>query len=190
MVVETKVKSGGVWRTITAPEVKSGGVWRAVQQIQVKSGGVWRTVFETSNPLNVTNIVISHTVSSGGVAAGAEFNANGTIEQVGPLIGGLTLLGLDSNGNDHTGEWYDGSPTGSQWEIRCVSMISGAWLNPPAAVGVWIDLSADRRWKINRPGGKGYTPGTTAAKGNFTIREKADTANLVNFTLDATATQT
>lgn len=48
MVVETKVRSGGVWRTITGPEVKVGGVWRAIETIQVRLGGVWRTVFESA----------------------------------------------------------------------------------------------------------------------------------------------
>lgn len=46
MVIETKVRSGGVWRTLTAPEVKSGGVWRALRTIEVKLSGTWRTVFQ------------------------------------------------------------------------------------------------------------------------------------------------
>ncbi len=45
MVAELKVKSGGVWRTITAPEVRYSGAWRVIKEIEVKISGAWQTVF-------------------------------------------------------------------------------------------------------------------------------------------------
>lgn len=193
MVVETKVKSGGVWRNITAPQVKSGGVWRTLTHIYVKSGGVWRTVFEPSNPLNATNIVVQKTVSTGQCHSGCAWapeDAVGTIDDLGPLFANRTLLGNDYDSNDHTGEWYDGSPTGSLWEIACTSMIFGVFNFNAAAVGTYIDLSTVRIWRMFRAGGKQYTAGTSWAHGNFRIREKADTANYVDFTMKATTIQT
>jgi len=190
VVVETKVKVGGLWRIIGAPEVKYSGSWRAIQTIQVKKAGVWETVFEIAgSPLNATNTIVQSEVFSGAVHSGVYFNSDGTMDEVGPGLTDLTFLGLDQVGNDHTGEWYDDSPTGSQWEIRCASMVSGTWSGQAASVGIWIDLSGNRLWRVTRLAGKTYTPGTIVAIGNMEIREVADIGNIVTFTLRAEAIQ-
>ncbi|PXA70418.1 hypothetical protein DMC25_27095 [Caulobacter sp. D4A] len=39
------IKTGGSWRTVTAPSVRVSGAWRPVQNIWVRSGGSWRQAF-------------------------------------------------------------------------------------------------------------------------------------------------
>lgn len=197
MALETKVKVGGAWKLLTEPKVKVGGFWKVVDKIEVKVAGVgWKTVFELGGDVPfVSNIVVQNTVAgSGNVAfSGCHFEGSpaGIINE---RRGGETLLGTDFDGNDHTGEWADFGPTGSLWEIACLSMVAGIWsdvgVSPAAPLGVYIDLSLERVWYVRRQGGKGWSTGTTTATGNFRIREKADTANLVNFTMKATAIQT
>ena len=189
MTVE--IKSGGAWRTITAPEVKSGGVWRAIQTIEVRSGGVWRTVFEVASggAPSGTNIVVTST-RSGPVGSGCAFQSDGTIDEVGPLATDRRLLGLDDNSVSHTGEWKGtiDPVVGSEWEIACTSMVSGVWDIKAANLGVFIALSSERIWKEQRTVIEGV--GTDTATGNFRIREIADTGNFVDFTMKGTAIRT
>ena len=104
-----------------------------------------------------------------------------------------TVMGDDDAGSpvDHTGEWTPISNDGSLFEIACDSLSMGTWDTEPAAVGVFTSLdTADLLWNVNRPGGKGRTPGTTQVIGQFTIREIADTGNSTTFEVDCTNTQT
>lgn len=149
--------------------------------------GFWQ---EAVGPLNATNTVVQKTVDVGQCNSGVDFNNDGTMDDIGPAISDRTLLGLDFNSIDHTGEWHDDSPTGSEWEISCLSMVAGTWDTAAASLGVYVALNVGRIWKEQRGGGKSYTPGTNTATGNFRIREVADTSNLVNFTMKGTAIQT
>ncbi len=75
---ELKVKSGGSWRTITAPEVKLSGTWRAVQTIEVKSGGVWREVFSAAPAITVTlNTSDAFQGGGGTVYSGIQYKSDG-----------------------------------------------------------------------------------------------------------------
>jgi len=101
------------------------------------------------------------------------------------------LMGDDDAGSpvDHTGEWAPGGNP-SLFEVRCNSLSMGVWSAEAAAVGVFVDISVDRIWNVNRPGGKGRVTGTTQVIGSFTVREIADTGNSTTFTVDVTNTQT
>lgn len=104
-----------------------------------------------------------------------------------------TAMGNDDTPTDHTGEWTPsaGGVVGSEWEVACTALSMGTWSTEPAAVGVYTALStADILWNVNRPGGKGRTPGTTQVIGTMQLREVADTANNTIFNLDVTNTQT
>jgi len=101
------------------------------------------------------------------------------------------LMGDDDAGSpiDHTDEWAAfGNP--SLFEVACDSLSMGVWSTEAAAVGVFVDMSVDRIWNVNRPGGKGRTAGTTQVIGSFTVREIADTGNSTTFTVDVTNIQT
>ena len=101
------------------------------------------------------------------------------------------LMGDDDAGPpvDHTGEWAPGG-NASLFEVACDSLSMGSWSAEAAAVGVFIALSAERAWNVNRIGGKGRSPGTTQVIGVFTVREIADTGNSTTFTVDVTNIQT
>jgi hypothetical protein len=104
-----------------------------------------------------------------------------------------TAMGNDDTPTDHTGEWTPsaGGVVGSEWEVACTSLSMGVWSTEPAAVGVFTTLAtADILWNVNRPGGKGRTPGTTQVIGAMEFREVADTGNNTTFTLDVTNIQT
>ena len=172
MTVE--VKSGGTWRTITAPEVRSGGVWRAIQTIEVKLSGVWREVFSSAVVLSVTPaLVVTHNDAVIAIAGGV-FLADGGINK----LEGVTETRIRS------GQWAsnENATDGSLYEIRAESMISGTWGGVGAPLGTWIDLDPD-----DRPWNVFTTSGTNQAVGKMEIREKADTGNIIFFNLDCTA---
>jgi len=104
-----------------------------------------------------------------------------------------TAMGDDDTPTSHTGEWTPSASgiVGSEWEVACTSLTMGTWDTEPAAVGVFTTLATDDLlWNVNRPGGKGRTPGTTQVIGDFNFREVADTGNSTLFELDVTNTQT
>ena len=145
----------------------------------------------------VSNIVIASTVSSGIVNAGIVFNYTtggfGNHQLIKRNNAVFTLMGNDDAGApvDHTGEWTASAQFATNWEFSCLSMAVGAWDFQFVGVGFYTNFStADMTWRENRTGGKGYTPGTDTATGNFRIREVADTGNFTDFTVQATATQT
>lgn len=183
MTVETKVKSGGSWRTITEPKVKYSGSWRDVQQIQVKSGGSWRTVFEIGGEVVQTDIVVSQTLADATCQSGVFFQSFGDTDQIRYDGNPLALL--------PTGEWWSDEPEtsiGDDYDVRCVSMVSGIWSVAAAGVGVWINIGAGQIWKKRRVWGKGGdNEGSSNAKGNFEIRDAVTLVVQATFTVDATA---
>ena len=118
MVVETKIKSGGVWRDITAPEVEFGGVWRAIQAIEVKSGGVWRTVFElVTVTVSPATTPINNFRPSGTCYAGVQFNLSGA-------EWGSTNSGSWSNSR---GNWLDSGDAADVWVQRVLNTGTLNW---------------------------------------------------------------
>lgn len=125
MVVETKIKSGGVWRTITDPEVKSGGVWRAIQTIEVKSGGIWREVFSAvSETVSPSTVAINNIRFGATCYAGVQFNLSGAET-------GSTNSGSWSNSR---GNWLDSGDASNVWVQR---VINSGTLN-------WVDSGSGR----------------------------------------------
>ena len=135
----------------------------------------------------VTDIVIETTVASGTGVAGIYYNEStvGSIEELvkrNVLV--FAVMGNDDAGApvDHTGEWTDKTAVGSEWEVAMTNLISGTFATAFAAVGVFTSFAtANMFWTESRPGGKGYTPGTSTVIADFTIREVADTANSTVF---------
>ncbi|KKM64814.1 hypothetical protein LCGC14_1497550 [marine sediment metagenome] len=89
MVAELKVRSGGSWRLITAPEVKFSGSWRAIQQIEVKSGGAWRTVFQAGSS-DIITVTVGH--FDDGKGGG---HLNGFNDALVPVMGSVDPTSID-----------------------------------------------------------------------------------------------
>ena len=79
--------------------------------------------------------------AGGTVNSGFVFNSDGSIDELGILIS--TLVQVDP------GEWWSNEPDvgiGSSYDIRATA--SGGWDVAAAANNTWIDLSADRTWRV------------------------------------------
>lgn len=158
----------------------------------------------------ITDIEIISTSGIGNEIAGIVFNFTGTGSPIIPTTAihkkhklVFTLMGNDDATSpvDHTGEWTAstdagllGSPQSSLWEVACTSITSGTpgtWDVQAAIVGTYVNLGLrDILWSMNRPGGKGRTPGTDTITTVFRIREVADTGNFDEFGVICTAIQT
>jgi len=145
-----------------------------------------------------TDMFIESTVASGICNAGITFNELGALDAreiyKRHSVANDILMGNDDAGSpvDHTGEWTTQVITASEWEVACVNLVSGSWSVEHAAVGVYTTLSSatDITWRMNRPGAKAYTPGTSQCIADFRLREIADTANFTEWEVTARAVQT
>ncbi|KKN01582.1 hypothetical protein LCGC14_1126310 [marine sediment metagenome] len=176
MVVETKVKVGGLWRTITAPEVKVSGVWRAVQTIEVKSGGVWREVFALAGgPATSAAADGDANLRFGNVCyAGAQFQLDGS-EWEYTNSGGLTQTGV---GGDQI--WMDTGPNSAIWIERIVT--AGSWNSLDPGAGRHV-MSTTRSFRIVRS-----TAGIFTVTGYFKFWDAASGGSLLQQTASATWT--
>lgn len=145
----------------------------------------------------VSDIVIHTTVASGVGVAGIVFSDTFVATLVTQLVkrnvSTFLVMGNDDAGSpvDHTGEWTSDAVTAADWEVAMTNLISGTFSASSAAVGVYQTFAtADMIWTRQRPGGKGYTPGTTTVVADFTIREVADTGNATTFQVTLICTQT
>lgn len=155
MAAELKVKSGGTWRTITAPEVKSGGVWRTIKSIEVKSGGVWRSVYASGPSVSPNGAGDYNSRYNNWCYAGLQWNANGT-EYVYTATGGTTSRGvwLDSGLNSEVWvEWTRTGGTLGDWDSL------GAGNN-----GVRLQCSTTRSFRLVDSQGVGNASETIIGK--------------------------
>lgn len=146
----------------------------------------------------VTDILLDHSDGTAANNVGIIFNdvlqavgAINTIVARRDLV--YSEMGNDDAPVDHTGEWTPNAGVdGSLFEVACTSLTMGTWSSEPAAVGVYTSLDTENIiWNVNRPGGKGRTPGTTQVIGDFRLREIADPGgNFTDFEVDVTNTQT
>ncbi len=157
-------------------------------------------VFASGGPVSIatTDIDIINTVTSGLCNAGIVFNYTtggfGNHELVKRHNSVHSLLGLDDNTGgavDHTGEWTAAAVGATLFEVACTTLITGAWDVQHVGVGSFVNFTtADMDWHENRPGGKGFTPGTDRCDATFRIREVADPGgNFDDFNVDASAIQ-
>ena len=159
MAAELKVKSGGSWRTITAPEVKYSGSWRAIKTIEVKSGGVWREVF--------ASIIVSpattgdyNSASSGTVYAGVSFNSD-SVEYEYNAVGGQYSLG----------NWLDSGLNSEVWVERVIT--SGSFNSIDAGAGR-LQLSTTRSFRLSRS-----ASGSKTCQVTFNFYDAASGGNLL-----------
>ena len=134
-----------------------------------------------------SNLVISHTGSGADVVAGARFQQDGFIDDLGPFAQQVQIA---------PNEWWNnekdaaGNP-GDDFDIRAVSMTAGTWDDEPAAVGVFINIGTGRNWREIRTFGKGQEgPGTDNANSPMEIRHDFETIHVGGFNLECSATLT
>ena len=145
MTAELKVKSGGSWRTITAPEVKYSGSWRAIKSIEVKSGGVWREVFASGPTVSPSATAIYYNLSGAGTCyAIVRFNSNG-IEYKNNLASNTTM-------GSSRGTWLD---TGLNSEVWVQRTINSGSLNYVDAGSGRLQLSTSRDFGVSKSGASG-----------------------------------
>ncbi len=169
-----EVKSGAIWRTITAPEVKSGGIWRPIQTIEVKSGGIWREVFALAGGPATSAAADGDTNIRFGVQcfAGAQFRSDGTEwEHLNTAF--LTQVGV---GGDAI--WMDVGPASAIWIERIVTF--GSWNSVDPGAGRHV-MSSHREFRIVRT-----TPGTKSVTGYFKFWDAASGGTLLQQTASAT----
>ena len=175
MAAELKVKSGGIWRTITDPEVKLSGVWRAIKTIEVKSGGVWREVFALVSGPVVSPLANGD--SNMGLApcyAGVQFNTSGVEYEYTPT-GGLGVVGDG---------WLDSGASSEVWVERIVT--AGSWSSIDPGAGRH-QLSTTRSFRVESWGGTssvtGYFKFWDAATGGSLLHQSASAIYSARVTL-------
>lgn len=89
-----------------------------------------------------TNALYQSTPYQEAIYSGIRFNADGTVDEIGPLILGTTAYLPNS-------VWCSVHTTaiGSDYEIRCNSVISGAWDLQALTVGTWGNMGTARTWR-------------------------------------------
>ena len=115
--------------------------------------------------------------------AGHEFTTDGIINGIGPGLGDRTQY--------FDGEWWSKEPEaniGSSYDVRCASIDAGsAWDTQAAAVGTWIQMSADRIW-TNGVNLMNYPPGEVSSNGcTFEISETGNATAIDSGSYVATA---
>ncbi len=134
---ELKVKYGGSWRTITAPEVKYSGSWRAIKTIEVKKAGAWETVFAGGPAVSMFGGVNYRYRYQAICYSGVQFNASG-VEYWQTAAGGWT---------DNKGNWLDSGAPGEVWVLRVINSGSLSW---DGIGGLRVPLSTTRGMNVNR----------------------------------------
>ena len=169
MAGELKVKSGGSWRTITAPEVKYSGSWRAIKTIEVKSGGVWRAVFSA---LAVSALADGdfNTRRLNPCYGGVQFNTSG-LEYEYTILGGTVAVGDG---------WLDSGASSEVWVERIIT--AGSWNNLDPGAGRH-QLSTTRSFQLVIG-----SPGQIAVTGYFKFWDATSGGNLLQQTASATYT--
>ena len=182
MVSETKIRVGGIWKTLGDPEVKVGGAWKVISTIEIKVGGAWKTAFAVGG-INQPDITVEQSHSGRQIVCGVFFQ----------IDGGSDLVDLDQIARARVaGEYHTDEPDsniGPNYDIRQASLTSGIWDFESLTVGTWGNLSAGKGWWVVRTWGKGMeNEGSDNAVGVFEIRDAATESILATFTVDATAT--
>ena len=148
MTVE--IKSGGLWRTITAPEVKYSGLWRAIKTIEVKSGGIWREVFA---------LVSGPTVSPN--TANSWWNLNGPgfcYSMLQFRNDGIEYKNASANvsttTNSSRGAWLDSGLASEVWVERILTV--GHTLNQADPGAGRLNLAISRTYGVSHGGPSGF----------------------------------
>ena len=148
MVIDTEVRFGGTWRSLTNVEVRLSGSWRDCDTVEVKSGGVWRQVFQKltlgAGPGGTVDVLDG--VSPYNSNVGIRFNTDGTVDTGESTNGGIIWT--------ETGTWINPtSEADSTYDVRFTNLSqtqgSGDWNAEAAADDVWIAISSTRTWTAN-----------------------------------------
>lgn len=127
----------------------------------------------------LTNGSSSHENIGNECYAGWQFQPDGTLDDVGPLVTNLTLK--------TSGEWWSDEPEtgiGASYQVRTTS--ASGWNSSAAANTVWTtDISTNKSWYVLVLGK--FSPDIASATGVFEIREKDVGSALDSATLSALA---
>ena len=125
-------------------------------------------------------ITVSHFDTGVTTHAGITFAADGGLDQLGP--------GLATRTADTAGEWWSDEPEasiGSSYDVRCASISVGSWTAAAAGTGTWIDMSAERIWRVTATGAA--SPITVTCTASFEIRPTGGGSTLATFTVTCEA---
>lgn len=86
-------RSGGAWRTITAPQVRTGGAWTPPIALWAYSGGAWRLFWEPGAVQGGNKA----STQNGGLAPSVMFNQNGSVSWQATGSGGAWYSPLATN---------------------------------------------------------------------------------------------
>ena len=131
-------------------------------------------------------------VLSGGavpVVSGVRFNPLGNVDEISGRSGGAQIFT-----NIHPGEWWSEEPTvgiGADYDIRCEALTSGTWSLEAAAVGTYVNMSAERVWRVDALGGGKSPPNSKQCVADFQIRLAVSPFTvLASFEVDSRAEKT
>ncbi len=141
MATVLKVKSGGSWRTITAPEVKLSGSWRDIKGIEVKEGGSWRTVFLAGPEVSPSGANVTKSVFTDVTCYARIRYATSGIEY-------QTNLASSSGTPTSRGNWLDFGLNSEVWVQRVINTGSLS-LDPGSGR---LQLSTERIFGVQRNG--------------------------------------
>ncbi len=133
-----------------------------------------------------SNFVFSHNGTGASVVAGARFQQDGYVDDLGPFTEQVeqTVQEWFNNKKDPVGN------PGDDFDIRTVSMTLGTWDDEAAAVGVWINIGTGRNWREIRTccDKADENAGTDTASSPFELRHGFETLALGGFDMEASAT--
>jgi hypothetical protein len=138
--------------------------WRPLPFYQKGSLQMLYALFDDSSGASVvlSNRTVSRTNTGLLCHAGVAFQQDGSLDEVGVALTTLT---------DVPGEWWSAQPdgtVGNGYDVRTNGVTGGVWSSPPAADTIWIQISAERKWRVTVAAKS--APSTTNVSSTFEIR--------------------
>lgn len=131
--------------------------------------------------VQVTSPLTVASSNPGGLCtSGVAFQTDGGLDELGPDI--ATIVATVA------GEYFSDEPSaniGANYDVRCASISVGSWVTEAAAVGTWVNMSAQRIWFV-RVTAMG-APDVDTCTAVFEIRSAGGGATLATFTVNAEA---
>jgi hypothetical protein len=125
------------WRKAKEFYYNDAGTWRKAKECWYNDGGTWRQVF---SGFTLANGLVFDAYAIGTIAPSTRFNADGTVDSIGP-----------TSTYTANGSW--GSPTtagigSSYWIFMTLGSTSNGSTMTGSATGTWLQLSSAPDWGI------------------------------------------